>query len=422
MYGGGKSELQIAFTCTAHASSLPQDHHDKTAAGELVAKEGEASHLSSSSSKATTSLHRTCKEEEDLVMRDSAPRAPLPTSHHHRTSLARPTSLPLEAFPEARLRPHGLARSSLFLSVALPMEFRTAGSRGSSECVLSFTLLPPLLDLELTSCDVLQTVGTVLSMRRPSPPFAFVEYGDAEAVLRCLEVVNGATLTGKSGQEKALLVKADEKTTARLDEYKTSRVKSEVSRRASFASLLPANLARTQSEDEYLLQAKDDLAAIIVRMNAGDLPSTSTLSNEQSSANSTSGGRSLAHLQDLDAQDLPEQHREIVTSEIALFRERAAKRAAEKAQMEAQMEARRNNGPVAQQSRGWGARGGASPSVDPQSYNQPIGFVGQGHGAGVKQGVAAEPVIDDAQRERERAEREHRQAQAMFEDVSFFPS
>lgn len=75
---------------------------------------------------------------------------------------------------------------------------------------------------------ILQTVGTVLSMRRPSPPFAFVEYSDAESVLRCLEVVNGALLPAKSGGEKALLVKADEKTTARLDEYKTTRVKSEV--------------------------------------------------------------------------------------------------------------------------------------------------------------------------------------------------
>lgn len=65
-------------------------------------------------------------------------------------------------------------------------------------------------------------------MRRPSPQFAFVEYGDPESVLRCLEVINGAKLTGKSGEEKALLVKADEKTTARLDTYKASRVQSEV--------------------------------------------------------------------------------------------------------------------------------------------------------------------------------------------------
>lgn len=163
-------------------------------------------------------------------MQDSEHQAPLPTSHHHRNFLARPTSPRLEASPGARLRLLGLARSSLCLSVASQMESRTAGSRGSLECVPSFPSSRAVLHLELTLHDPLQTVGTVLSMRRPSPPFAFVEYGDAEAVLRCLEVVNGATLTGKSGQEKALLVKADEKTTARLDEYKTSRVKSEVSR------------------------------------------------------------------------------------------------------------------------------------------------------------------------------------------------
>lgn len=72
-------------------------------------------------------------------------------------------------------------------------------------------------------------------MKRPSPAFAYVEYGDPESVLRCLEVVNGAKLTGKAGEEKALLVKADEKTTARLETYKTSRVKNEVSRPDPFA-------------------------------------------------------------------------------------------------------------------------------------------------------------------------------------------
>lgn len=66
-------------------------------------------------------------------------------------------------------------------------------------------------------------------MRRPTPAFGFVEYGDPEAVLRCLEVVNGVSLKGKNGQEKALLIKADQKERARLDEYEKSRVKAEVS-------------------------------------------------------------------------------------------------------------------------------------------------------------------------------------------------
>lgn len=85
--------------------------------------------------------------------------------------------------------------------------------------------LPP--SSELTS-NYPQVAGPVLSFRRPTPAFAFVEYSDAEAVLRCLEVVNGAQIKTKQGGDKTLLVKADEKTRARLDEYEKSRVKNEV--------------------------------------------------------------------------------------------------------------------------------------------------------------------------------------------------
>ena len=75
-----------------------------------------------------------------------------------------------------------------------------------------------------------QTAGAVLSLKRPTPAFGFVEYGDPESVLRALEAVNGVVLKGKNGQEKPLLIKADEKTRARLDEYEQSRVKDDVSR------------------------------------------------------------------------------------------------------------------------------------------------------------------------------------------------
>lgn len=70
-----------------------------------------------------------------------------------------------------------------------------------------------------------------MSFRRPSPPFAFVEYGEAESVLRCLEVVNAATIKMPSGAEKQLLVKADEKTRGRLDEYEKERVQNQVRQR-----------------------------------------------------------------------------------------------------------------------------------------------------------------------------------------------
>lgn len=70
----------------------------------------------------------------------------------------------------------------------------------------------------------------MLSLRRPTPAFAFVEYADPESVLRCLEVVNGAQVCPSEGEgePKALLVKADEKTRARLDEFEAGRTKDEV--------------------------------------------------------------------------------------------------------------------------------------------------------------------------------------------------
>jgi RNA-binding protein 25 len=73
-----------------------------------------------------------------------------------------------------------------------------------------------------------QVAGPVTSFRRPSPPFAFVEYGEPESVLRCLEVVNAAKIKMPSGAEKELLVKADEKTRGRLDEYEKERVQNQV--------------------------------------------------------------------------------------------------------------------------------------------------------------------------------------------------
>lgn len=67
-----------------------------------------------------------------------------------------------------------------------------------------------------------------MSLLRPSPAFAFVEYSDPEAVIRCLEAINGLTFSTKEGTQKKLLVKADEKVRARLDEYESGRVITEV--------------------------------------------------------------------------------------------------------------------------------------------------------------------------------------------------
>ncbi|KAM0754808.1 hypothetical protein T439DRAFT_377233 [Meredithblackwellia eburnea MCA 4105] len=256
---------------------------------------------------------------------------------------------------------------------------------------------------------ILGTAGPVISLRRPSPPFGFVEYGDPESVLRCLEVVNGALIVGKEGSEKAILIKADDKTRARLDQYETGRVK-------------------TEETAEFLQRAKDDLEDIVRLMKSGEPPVTSTLSGPADRQRGPD--RPFAHLQDLAPEDLPETQREVITSEIALFRERSAKRAAEKKEQERQMEqkrlaaaAQRNSAAVPGQqnsNNGWGPRGGsngaAAGAVDPQSYNKPIGFVAGTGSRGAENVESAPTGPTDEEQERSRLERERREAENMFRD------
>ncbi|GAA5886101.1 hypothetical protein JCM5296_007089 [Sporobolomyces johnsonii] len=245
---------------------------------------------------------------------------------------------------------------------------------------------------------ILGVAGPVLSFRRPSPPFAFVEYSDPESVLRCLEVVNGAKIMGKNKEEKALLVKADEKTRARLDEYEQGRTNADLTQ-----------------------QARDDLSAILARIAAGDSLSAAPAAPSVDSSSNPSV-HVPNHLKDLAPEDLPENQRENTLSSIALFRERAMKKAQEKKELERQIEERRKamiankvqQRPTPTPPTG-ATMGEQAGSPDPQSFNKPVSFVQAGPSAGSPV-VQPEPEIDDARRERERAEREHRQAEAVFRD------
>ncbi|GAA5898311.1 hypothetical protein JCM8208_006941 [Rhodotorula glutinis] len=262
---------------------------------------------------------------------------------------------------------------------------------------------------------ILGVAGPVLSFRRPAPSMAFVEYGDAESVLRALEVVHGAKIKTKAGAEKALLVKADEKTRGRLDEYEKERVKAE-------------------DTDDLTEQAKGDLANILARIANGD-PVTS-----HDDPNADPADRKLRipqHLKDLAPEDLPESHRDNTLSSIALFRQAAQKKLQAKHDLDRQIEERRQAAIVEsvrqqhQQQHQPARHGpaaaspplGASPSStsasaaaaqDPQSFNRPVAFV-----AGASNGAGTAPLkplseLDDARRERDRAEREYRQAEGVF--------
>ncbi|PLW19772.1 hypothetical protein PCANC_07636 [Puccinia coronata f. sp. avenae] len=120
---------------------------------------------------------------------------------------------------------------------------------------------------------LLSCAGHLVSLRRirdpngKPKPFGFAEYGDPETVLRCLKVVDGCSLPidgGRAG-EKALLIKPDDKTKAKLNAYEANRIK-------------------TDQDTELDTQAVERLEGLISQMKDPDIVAA-TASDPNSSAN-----------------------------------------------------------------------------------------------------------------------------------------
>lgn len=131
------------------------------------------------------------------------------------------------------------------------------------------------------------------------------------------------------------------------------------------------------------------------------------------------------HLHDLQESELPENQRGLVMSEIAQFRERAAKREREKLNLERErgLAMGRNaalnsntpkgppNAPSGPKERTWG-RGQGPAGSGPQGYNKPVGFVQAQNDATI------ESVKTDEQKEQDRKEARTRDENESFRDVS----
>lgn len=195
-----------------------------------------------------------------------------------------------------------------------------------------------------------------------------------------------------------------------------------------------AETLRLQDTDDLTEQAKGDLSNILTRIANGD-PVTSH--DDPNADPADRKPRIPQHLKDLAPEDLPESHRDNTLSSIALFRQAAQKKAQAKHDLDRQIEERRQAAIVesvrlqhqqqhqpARQGPAGSPPLGASPSPagafaaaqDPQSFNRPMTFV-----VGASTGAAAplKPLseLDDARRERDRAEREYRQAEGVFRNV-----
>lgn len=176
-------------------------------------------------------------------------------------------------------------------------------------------------------------------------------------------------------------------------------------------------------------QAKGDLATILSRIASGDPISGAAAPKGGPDEDDDGAPKIPQHLKDLAPEDLPENHRATTLSSIAQFRQAAVKKAQQKFDIDRQLDERRHAQmnqrppPGAQHRSSYSSQGPAgSPPTgpataagDPQSLNRPVAFVGGSAPAGPSEGEPVpEPVLDDAERERERAEREFRRQEAIF--------
>jgi hypothetical protein len=128
------------------------------------------------------------------------------------------------------------------------------------------------------------------------------------------------------------------------------------------------------------------------------------------------------HLHDLQEADLPETQRGLVISEIALFRERAAKREREKMKELPIVSLSAPSGP---KQRDWGRPQQASSQSPPhgrqnsfgkgaQGYNKPVGFVRSEE----QTGSSSQVTKTDEELEQDRREARRRDEENSFRDVS----
>ena len=143
--------------------------------------------------------------------------------------------------------------------------------------------------------------------------------------------VNKKLLVSHSGasRRKATLmltilqVKADEQTKQFLDAYQSQKMKTDVRTIRTFLCCFYM-LNTIQADDEVLRQSKAKVDELLSQINK---------TSEEAASNGLIDKEKYVippHLHDLQEADLPETQRGLVMTEIAQFRERAAKREREK--------------------------------------------------------------------------------------------
>ncbi|KAJ6544082.1 hypothetical protein B0H19DRAFT_1212448 [Mycena capillaripes] len=248
----------------------------------------------------------------------------------------------------------------------------------------------------LTACGPIKSFKRLITPANKPQGFGFAEFEEPDGALRALALLNNVELPALEDgcANKRLLIKADEKTRAFLDAYASTRP-------------LDPGAAQTSKA------AIDTIVGDINRLAAA-----STSEKEKYVV--------PPHLHDLQEADLPETQRGLVISEIAQFRERAAKREREKMrELQQQQQPAVPSGPKMrewgrpkeeqpreqqqQQQQQSGAPREQGMGKGAQGYNKPVDFVRE-------QREPKRPTQTDEELEAERKEGRRRDEEVSFRD------
>ncbi|TIB95209.1 NPL4-domain-containing protein [Wallemia mellicola] len=220
---------------------------------------------------------------------------------------------------------------------------------------------------------LLNAAGNLVTLKRVRGPtgkpqaFGFATFAEPDSVLRAIKTLNGISVPpGERGQpRKNLLVKADEKTRAFLDDYEKT-------------------LLKTDDEEMEEHRAEELIAKILDHMSDPTLHAKGpNLTGSVPIADDTP-----AHLRDLPPEEIPEEHRQETLNMIEMFRsgamvnpavkskqiQRLEREQRDRERLEREQVERERERDQQTHMRKWGSRSSFGGN-DPQSYNKPMGFV-----------------------------------------------
>ncbi|KAJ1305644.1 hypothetical protein OPQ81_000640 [Rhizoctonia solani] len=260
------------------------------------------------------------------------------------------------------------------------------------------SISPGISDGFLTS--LFAACGPLRSFKRLQTPqgkpqaFGFAEFEEPDAVVRALQLLDGRLLPSlEGGPPKKLSVKADQKTQGFLKTYEEQRGQN--------------------PDDEVAKLTSETLIGSLIAA----LTDPSALPQEQAPEKSNEV-IIPPHLQDLQEQDLPEEQRGLVLSEISLFRERSARRD-KPPQVVARQSQHQHQHQPSGPTRAWGQPQQEKEKGESHGLaSKPVGFVAATREKEKEEPAKApnEPEKTDEEREKERLETRRRDEDNSFRD------